>query len=203
VDSNHIVVVNLYPNGATSQQLGLPPYASYSDYVYKFLSEVPVNVISYDCYPIKRLSVLPGWYENLDIGFQAARSSKLPLWVWIASVGMDLTPDPTLGSFRLQMYNNLAYGATGIEHFTYHNHQGMRQACIERDGSRSPTYYMVQQVHRELQAQASVFVGSDVRRVRWAGANPPPARQALRAAGRHPDAQRRRQGRDRLGAVEG
>ena len=182
-DPNHIVMVNLYPVGATNGQLGVAPYAGYGDYVYKFLSEVPVNVISYDCYPIKRLAVLPGWYQNLDMGFQAARRAKLPLWVWIASVGMDLTPDPTLGSFRLQVYNNLAYGATGIEHFTYHNHAGMRQACIERDGSRSPTYYMVQQLHREFQAQAGVFVGSDVRRVRWAGANRPPEVEALQPRG--------------------
>ena len=179
----HLVLVNLYPVGATNEQLGVKPYAGYSDYVYKFLSEVPVNLISYDCYPIKRLAVLPGWYQNLDMGFQAMRRSKLPLWVWIASVGMDLTPDPTLGSFRLQMYNNLAYGATGIEHFTYHNHAGMRQACIERDGSRSPTYYMVQQVHKDLQAQAGVFVGSDIRRVRWAGANRPPEVEALQPRG--------------------
>ena len=173
-DPAHVLLVNLYPNGATHEQLGLPPYGVYADYVFKFLSEVPVNLLSYDCYPIKRLEVVPGWYENLAVGMQAARSAKLPLWVWIASAGMDLSPDPTLGSLRLQAYNNLAYGATGIEHFTYHNHAGMRQACIERDGSRSPTYYLIQQLHRELQAQASVFVGSLVRRVRWAGTTPPP-----------------------------
>lgn len=174
-DSSKTVLVNLYPDGATGEQLGIKPHQEYRDYLYKFLSEVPVNLLSYDCYPIKRFGVLPGWYGNLEVIRQAAQSAKLPLWVWIASVGMDLTPDPTMGSFRLQAYTNLAYGATGIEHFCYHTHKGlgMRMGCIERDGSRTPTYDLVKQLHRELGAQAGVFVGSTLRRVGYAGSSVP------------------------------
>lgn len=175
IDPDKLVLVNLYPNGANHTQLGLKPYQEYSEYVHKFLSEVPVNLLSYDCYPIKRLGVLEGWYENMEVMFEASRRAKLPLWVWIASVGMDLTPDPTIGSFRLQAYTNLAYGVTGIEHFCYHTHKGlgMRMGCIERDGSRTPTYDLVKQLHHELQAQAGVFVGSTIQRVRYAGGSLP------------------------------
>jgi len=175
VDPGKPVLINLYPNGATGEQLGLKPHQEYSDYVYKFLSEVPVNLLSYDCYPIKRLGVLEGWYESLEVISQAARRAELPLWVWIASVGMDLTPDPTIGSFRLQAYTNLAYGATGIEHFCYHTHKGlgMRMGCIERDGARTATYGLAGQLHRELAAQAGVFVGSTIQQVRYAGGKPP------------------------------
>lgn len=174
LDAEKLVLVNLYPTYATKEQLGIKPYAEYSDYVYKFLSEVPVNLLSYDFYPIMRLELLPDWHQNLNVGYEAARKCKIPLWVWIASAGMELTPDPTIGSLRLQAYNNLAYGATGIEHFTYRNHSWMRAACIERDSSRSPTFDLVKQLHRELQAQASVFVGSTIQRVRFAGNHPPP-----------------------------
>ena len=55
-----------------------------------------------------------------------------------------------------------------------HPHAGMRAACIERDGSRLPTFDLVKQLHRELQAQASVLVGSTIQRVRFAGNHPPP-----------------------------
>ena len=172
-DPDKLVLINLYPNGATGEQLGLKPHQEYTDYVYKFLSEVPVNLLSYDCYPIKRLAVLEGWYESLEVISVAARRAELPLWVWIASVGMDLTPDPTIGSFRLQAYTNLAYGATGIEHFCYRNHSGMRQGCIERDGSRTATYGLADQLHRELASQAGVFVGSTIQQVRYAGGKAP------------------------------
>lgn len=175
VDPDKLVLVNLYPNGANHIQMGIKPYQGYSEYVYKFLSEVPVNLLSYDCYPIKRVCVLEGWYDNMEVMFEASRRAKLPLWVWIASVGMDLTPDPTIGSFRLQAYTNLAYGVTGVEHFCYHTHKGlgMRMGCIERDGSRTPTYDLVKQLHCELQAQAGVFVGSTIQRVRYAGSTLP------------------------------
>jgi hypothetical protein len=173
LDAEKLVLVNLYPTYATKEQLGIKPFAEYTDYVYKFLSEVPVNLLSYDFYPIMRLELLPDWHQNLNVGYEAARKCKIPLWVWIASAGMELTPDPTIGSLRLQAYNNLAYGATGIEHFTYHNHSWMRAACIERDSSRSPTFDLVKQLHRELQAQAGVFVGSIIQRIGFAGAKPP------------------------------
>ena len=203
LDAEKLVLVNLYPTYATKEQLGIKPYAEYSDYVYKFLSEVPVNLLSYDFYPIMRLELLPDWHQNLNVGYEAARKCKIPLWVWIASAGMELTPDPTIGSLRLQAYNNLAYGATGIEHFTYRNHSWMRAACIERDSSRSPTFDLVKQLHRELQAQARVFVGSTIQRVGFAGNHPPPKTHSLEALRRHHGPRGGQQGCGREPAQEG
>ena len=79
LDAEKLVLVNLYPTYATKEQMGIKPYAEYSDYVYKFLSEVPVNLLSYDFYPIMRSELLPDWHQNLNVGYEAARNQEVPL----------------------------------------------------------------------------------------------------------------------------
>ena len=172
-DPNKICLVNLFPNYATNQQLGLKPHQQYVEHVHKFLSEVPVNVLSYDYYPINRFSVDPRWYENMQIMLDCAYSAKIPWWAYIATVGFNMYPEPSLGSLRLTSYTNLAYGAAGIEHWFYWYYPQHRASAIDADGTRTVTYDYLKQVNHELRAQSGVFVGSTVKRVRYAGAQVP------------------------------
>ena len=172
-DPAKVYCVNLFPNYANNQQLGLKPHQKYPEYVHKFLSEVPVNVLSYDYYPINRLSVDSRWYGNMQVMLEAAKLAGMPWWAYIATVGFNMFPEPSQGSLRLQSYTNLAYGATGIEHWFYWYYQGHRASAIDADGQRTATYDYIKQVNRELMAQAGVFVGSTVKRVRYAGRSVP------------------------------
>jgi hypothetical protein len=173
-DPSKVVLINLLPNYATNHQLGIRSWEPYYQYVHKFMSEVPVNVLSVDHYPIDRLNVSPKWYDNLQAMQEAARLCKIPWWSFIATIGFNQTPDPSLGSMRIQYYTNLAFGAMGIEHWYYWYYQGGRAHAIDAEGKRTKTWEIDRRVNREVQAQAGVFVGSDVRRVRWAGTMPPP-----------------------------
>jgi len=173
-DPNKVVIVNLLPNYATNRQMGIKSWETYEQYVHKFMSEVPVNVLSHDHYPIDRLSISPRWYENMRVMASAARMCKSPWWAFICAIGFNQAPEPSLGSLRIQSYTNLAYGATGIEHWYYWYYQGGRGQAIDAEGKRTVTWEYDRQVNREVQAQASVFVGSDVRRVRYAGLPLPP-----------------------------
>jgi len=172
-DPSKVYCINLFPNYANNQQLGLAPHQKYHEHVHKFLSEVPVNVLSYDYYPIHRFSVNPGWYENMQVMLDAAKMAKLPWWAYLAAVGFTMFPEPSLGSLRLQSYTNLAYGATGIEHWFYWYYQGHRASAIDADGRRTATYEYDRKVNAELQARRGVFVGSRVSRVRYAGKTTP------------------------------
>ncbi len=173
-DPNKVVIVNLLPNYATNPQMGIKPWETYEQYVHKFMSEVPVNVLSHDHYPIDRLSISPRWYENMRVMSSAARMCRSPWWAFICAIGFNTCPEPSLGSLRIQSYTNLAYGATGIEHWYYGYYPGGRGQAIDAEGKRTVTWEYDRQVNRELEARAGVFVGSDVRRVRWAGTTPPP-----------------------------
>jgi hypothetical protein len=172
-DPNKAVCVNLLPVYAGNEMIELKPYQKYEDYVFKFLSEVPVNVLSYDHYPLKRFAPVASWYENLLVGQRAANSAGIPLWSFICCCGMDLFPDPTMATLRVQAYNNLAMGAVGIEHFLYRACGG-RVAPYDRGGNRTYVYDLVKQLNRELQSQAGVFVGSKTwYNPRWSGPNTP------------------------------
>jgi hypothetical protein len=173
-DPAKVICVNLLPNYATNRQMGIKPWEPYYQYVHKFMSEVPVNILSMDHYPIDRLSISPRWYDNMQVMLEAARMCKMPWWAFICAIGFNQAPEPSLGSMRIQCYTNLAYGATGIEHWYYWYYEGGRAQAIDAEGKRTATWEIDRQVNREVQAQASVFVGSDVRRVRYAGSPLPP-----------------------------
>ncbi len=183
-DPNRICWINLFPS-CTPEQMGVENYA---EYVYRFLREVPVEVLSYDCYPVKQAGVESSWYGgSLDTVAGAARVFHKPLWVFIASVGWGKTPDPndgscmpvpTLGGLRVQVYTNLAYGATGIEYFMYWTWKSpppdyLKAGPIDTEGRRTPTYDMTRQINRQIQAQAGVFVGSKVEAIRYIGGSAP------------------------------
>jgi hypothetical protein len=172
-DPAKIVCVNLLPIYAGNAMIELKPHQAYEDYVFKFLSEVPVNVLSYDFYPLKRFAPIPTWYENMLVAHRAARMADIPLWSFISCCGMDLFPDPTMATLRVQAYTNLALGATGIEHFLYRACGG-RVAPYDRAGNRTYVYDLVRQLNAELQARAAVFMGSTAKLIRYAG-SPVPA----------------------------
>jgi hypothetical protein len=182
-DPNKVVCVNLLPVYAGNEMIQLKPHQKYEDYVYKFLSEVPVNVLSYDFYPLRRFAPIPSWYENMLVARRAANSAGIPLWSFICCCGMDLFPDPTTATLRVQAYSNLAMGATGIEHFLYRACGG-RDAPYDRAGNRTYVYELVQQLNRELQAQAGVFVGSKSWYTpRWVGPDVPEGYQLHKPSG--------------------
>jgi hypothetical protein len=171
-DPDKIVIVNLLPIYAGNKMIELAPYQKYEDYVFKFLSEIPVNYLSYDFYPLKRFDPIPSWYENMLTCQRAARMANIPLWSFISCCGMDLFPDPTMATLRVQAYTNLALGATGIEHFLYQACGG-RVAPYDVGGRRTYAYDLVKQLNAELQARAGVFMGSTVKLMRYAGSPVP------------------------------
>ena len=116
VDNRHFCYLNLFPNYASEQQLGT---ATYTEHVDLFIKEVPVPIISFDHYPVTGDSLRPGWYENLEIIAAAARKAGKPFWAFALTVAHGPYPVPTLAQLRLQVFSDLAYGAQGIQYFTY------------------------------------------------------------------------------------
>ena len=116
VDDNHFCYLNLFPNYANEQQLGTKTYQEHVDL---FIAEVPVQKLSFDHYPVVGDSLRYNWYENLEIISEAARKAGKPFWAFSLSVAHGPYPVPTIPQMRLQVYSDLAYGAQGIQYFTY------------------------------------------------------------------------------------
>lgn len=161
VDDAHPCYINLFPTYASEAQLGTPTYQEHVD---RFLAEVPVQVLSFDHYPIVRDRVRADWYENLEIASAAARRAGLPLWAFALAVAHDPYPIATVDGLRLQVFSNLAYGAQALQYFTYWTPTSttwnFHQAPLESDGTRTAVYERVRQVNAELRALGPWFLGA-------------------------------------------
>lgn len=188
VDKDHPCYINLFPNYAVAAQLfgkgyqPLPGKQVYEDHVETFLEEVPVPFLSFDHYPVienKAVKTLrPEWYRNLEIIASASHKHRIPFWAFSLSVAHGSYPVPTVGEIRLQMFSNLAYGAQGLQYFTYwtpgkNPHWDFHHAPIETDGKRTAVYDRIKTVNREIQRLAFVFLQSKVMAVFHTGTDIP------------------------------
>jgi hypothetical protein len=171
IDSKHYCYLNLFPNYASREQLFGPDAQEisgkndYAEHVAAFIREVPLPFVSYDHYSIvveKGTRVQrPKYFENLDIIATQSQKSGLPFWAFaLASSHWDY-PVPTVGELRLQMFSNLAYGAQGLQYFTYWTPgTDYQHGPIEMDGTRSVVYDRIKLVNQEIQNLAGVFLGA-------------------------------------------
>lgn len=169
IDSNHFCFVNLIAaiHPTKTEALGTK---SYADYIRTFAETIPVKQISYDFYPVLSEGIHERWYEGLEIVSTEAKKLNLPFWAFaLASSYNELHPEPTIAALRLQMFSNLAYGAQGLEYWSYRMSAGLRSAPIGMDGKRTVVYDRIKQVNSEIQALAGVFSGSQVISVNHTG----------------------------------
>jgi hypothetical protein len=153
--------INLLPN-SSKQVLQAIGVKKYPEYLQAF-STVKQPQISYDFYPVQG-KVVRGdvWYSILnDIREESLRTGK-PFWAYVLCVPHFIFPMPTIEHLRLQCYINLAYGAQGIQYFSYSTPEPTKQynfhdGPLLRNGKKSDTYKLVKKMNEELQPVASLF----------------------------------------------
>jgi hypothetical protein len=176
VDKDHFCYVNLFPNHASSEQLGTD---SYEEYVQEYIKQIPVNFVSFDYYPVFKDHISKSWYKNLELIAKESRQAGKPFWAFVLTTNYDndhVTPQ-TIAAMRLQAFSNLAYGAQGIQYFTYWSAtsinspslEDQRGAPISAAGKRSIVYDRVKQISKEIQSLSDVFLGAEVVSVRHTG----------------------------------
>jgi len=176
IDKKHFCYVNLFPNHADSTQLGVKDYLQY---VREYIKQIPVQFISFDYYPIMKDRISKTWYQNLEQVSDEASKSGLPFWAFTLTTNYDndhVTPQ-TLAAMRLQVFSDLAYGAQGIQYFTYWSAtsinapsgEDQRGAPISAAGKRSVVYDRVKLLSQEIKNLSGVFLGSKVVSVRHTG----------------------------------
>lgn len=169
VDDRHFCYLNLFPNYAPPEMLGT---ATYREYVHEFIGEVPLELLSFDHYPVVEDAsgerwLRENWYENLEIFSDEARKAGKPFWAFALAVAHHPYPIPTLAELRLQVYSNLAYGAQGIQYFTYWTPApgtwDFHHAPIEFDTKkRTEVYDKIKLLNREIKNLSPVFLNAEV-----------------------------------------
>ncbi len=174
VDPDHVIYVNLFPNYAPDEVLG----STYPEHVKKFIEEVRLPMVSFDFYPVTEGGIRERWWENLEVISSQSAAAGLPFWAFALSTAHKPYPIPTMASLRLQLYTDLAYGAQGLEYFTYWCPStevwDFNNAPISEQGERTAQYDLVKAMNAEIQARAGIFVGDKVLMVRHTGETVPP-----------------------------
>ncbi|RKP58305.1 hypothetical protein D7Z26_02060 [Cohnella endophytica] len=149
-----LAYVNLLPDYASAQQLGTETYA---DHVERFLLTFKPKVLSYDYYPLRMNgSIKATYFANLWTISEACRLHQVPFWLFIQALSYNGTHrEPNEAEIRWQVNMSLAFGAKGIQYFTYWtpepaNGETFEKALIGKDGSKTLTYWNVQNVNREV-----------------------------------------------------
>ena len=177
IDNKHFCYVNLFPNFAdTVKQLGI---GSYRKYVFDCDKLIPLKFLSFDYYPVMKDRLMKTWYENLEQFSEEAKKANKPFWAFALTTTYDdnhVHPQ-TLAAMRLQVYSDLAYGAQGIQYFTYWSAtsvntpsgEDQRGAPISVAGTRSAVYDRVKQMSQEIKNLSGVFYGAKMLWVRHFG----------------------------------
>ncbi len=172
IDPEHFCYVNLFPNYATAAQLGT---ADYREYVSRFAKEVPLHFLSFDSYPLTSAEgVYSKWHQNLEIFSDEAKKLGKPFWAFAQSILFDnFHEEPSLATMRVQMFTNLAYGAQGLQYFTYWQPvspaEDFRGGPITLEGKRTAVYDYIKTLNQEIRNLSGVFYGSKVKLLQYTG----------------------------------
>lgn len=164
IDSKHPFYVNLYPLSATNEQLG---NVTYEKYVSSFIEDLTPPIISFDNYPIRYNRIKVDFFKNLNIISSYSISNNIPFWAFACCVKYgEHVPEPRLEHIKLEVYSALAYGAQGIEYFTYttprmeHGGNHFWNAPIDKNGNKTETYSFVKEVNYRIRSIESFLLNS-------------------------------------------
>jgi hypothetical protein len=151
-DSIHIVYVNLLPDYAPDNQLGTKTYQEYID---KFVQVFQPQFLSYDYYPFLSTGFKDTYYQNLEVICETAIKTGIPFWVFTMSCQIYPSfPQPKESWIRLQLYSDLAYGAKGLQYFTYalphSNTENFQTAILDSNGKPTYLYNIAKRVNSEI-----------------------------------------------------
>jgi len=183
VDNEHFCYVNLFGMSSELEE------SIYRKYLQSCINEVSVQFLSFDIYPIQLNEgvrfLYSGWYRNLEVISDEARKSGKPFWAFALTTSHNTRwgnyPIPTIADLRLQVYSNLAYGAQGIQYFTYWTPSIIAEAMESfseyfhdgpiYNGIKTATWHTAQEMSMEIKALSNVFFGAQVIKVEHIATN--------------------------------
>jgi hypothetical protein len=127
------------------------------EWVNEFMDRLDPQVLSFDTYPITRSGCEGEYFKKLDIFRRVALKRKVPMWAFSMLVKMERWPLQTGGAMAFQQYSNLAYGAHGLQYFTYANVAG--PAAVEANGDKTPQYFVLKKLNAEITKIAPLLKG--------------------------------------------
>jgi hypothetical protein len=150
---NKLAYINLFPDYASAQQMGVP---TYEEYVRRFMQVVKPQVLSMDYYPrfIPGSDGRDGYCQNLATMRKYSLQAGIGFWNFFNVMPFGPHTDPTEGQLRWQIYSSIAYGARGVLYFCYYTPAGAEfprgGAIIDRNGRKTRHYKQAMEINAQL-----------------------------------------------------
>ena len=180
-DDTKLLYLNLFPNYVSPEHLGAE---SYADHVAQFIRDVKLGMVSFDHYPVVFDGVRrDNFYANLEDVAAESQKAGVPFWAFSLSTAHDPYPVADRAAMRLQIFTNLAYGAQGIQYFTYTTPGtetwNFHNAPIDEKSQRTEVWDRIAEINHEVKALTKVFLGAEMLKVRHTGESIPAGTVAL------------------------
>lgn len=170
-DEKHMCYVNLQPNYATPNQL---KSANYKEYIEAYLNVFKPAMLSYDYYPFRYDGFREGYFENLSYIADVCKENAIPFWGFIMSATDNQYPQTNEAYLRFQAAMNLAYGAKGLQYFTYSKpSDNYMSAIVDNDYKKTEIYDIVKELNLEILQYSNVWLNSKVKKVWFVGSEQP------------------------------
>jgi len=136
-------------------ELAKPRILSFDHYPVMVATEADLqaNAGQANVFPQAKLLLKPDFFSCLEIVHAVSVATRIPFWAFTCSVRHGPYPTPTEGHLRFQLMSDLAYGARGLQYFTY-AHDG---AMVRPDGSVTETWELARRINRDVHAMAPVL----------------------------------------------
>ena len=161
--------INLFPTYASPAQIECDSYAEYID---QYISYVQPDFVSLDHYPLMvdgygNYKITEDVLSNLEIVATRCKDANIPMYNFIQSMSYSATSRcPDEAEVRWQVLTNMAYGSKSIQYFCYFTPLEFKDgegtpAMIDKEGNKTPQYYAVQTVNRELSLIDEAYLAYD------------------------------------------
>lgn len=134
-----------------------PQFLSYDHYSITVAThaELKAHEGEPNVFPAEKLIVKPDYFTCLELLRNLSLGYRIPFWAFTCSVRHGPYPTPTEGHIRFQLMNNLAYGAQGLQYFTYAHDSAM----VRPNGATTPTWELARRINADVHAVAPVLRG--------------------------------------------
>jgi hypothetical protein len=161
--------------------------STYEEYLRLYVDEVKPSFISFNHYPlVSSTEITPNYFLNWAEIRRFSLQAGVPSWVFIQSVDFRWTGDiydprrrPNEDEIFWQVNVSLAYGAKGIQYFTYwtpNSDEGAQfgEALVSLDGGLTPLYDYAKAVNEYLKVVGKALLPLTSESVVHAGEDPLP-----------------------------
>ncbi len=175
--------INLLPSYGTVFSGSEFEQIPYSEYVDTFLQKVDVPFLSYDYYPFlepnRGITNMRSYFQNLSLIREKANEYEIPFWVFVQTGGQwnesgaQATVElfPSEYEFLWNVNTCLAYGAKGIQYFTYLQPSDYtetpdgtkdyeKNGMIGEAGNINRWYYYAQKANKQIAAVDRVLMNA-------------------------------------------